>query len=80
MIKKKYHLFLFCLLFLMMATRLLAINTGAGDAELSGPGLDKITFFYAGDLWTADLDGKNPRQMTVEADVVNMPVFSPDGK
>lgn len=81
MIKKKAHLLLFCFIFLLIATTLLAINT-RDTAMLNRPavGLDKIAFVYAGNLWTADLDGQNPRQMTVEAEVVGLPVFSPDGK
>lgn len=81
MIKKKLQLLIFCLLFLMLTTALLAINT-KDTAMLNRPavGTDKIAFVYAGNLWTADLDGKNPRQLTVEAEVVNMPVFSPDGQ
>ncbi len=81
MIKKKVNLFLFPLLFLMMATTLLAINT-KDTAMLSRPaiGPDKIAFVYANQLWVADLDGKNPRQLTVDLLVQGTPVFSPDGK
>ncbi|MBC7349690.1 MAG: PD40 domain-containing protein [Candidatus Aminicenantes bacterium] len=81
MIGKKSILIAFLVLFLVMATALLAINT-KDTAMLNRPavGTDKIAFVYAGNLWTADLDGKNPRQLTVEAEVVNMPVFSPDGQ
>ena len=79
---KKSWLGLFCFLFLsLMATELLAINT-ADTALLNRPaiGKDQIAFVYAGNLWVADLNGKNPRQLTVEAEVVSLPVFSPDGK
>jgi len=79
---KKSWLGLFCFLFLsLMATELLAINT-ADTAMLNRPAIGKnqIAFVYAGNLWVADLNGKNPRQLTVEAEVASPPVFSPDGR
>ncbi|MDD8021074.1 MAG: PDZ domain-containing protein [Acidobacteriota bacterium] len=82
MLTKKVCPFLFCLLFLLLtASGLLAINT-TETAMLTRPAVspDRIAFVYAGNLWVADLDGKNPRQLTVEAEVVSLPVFSPDGK
>lgn len=81
MIKKKLRLFSLCLLLLVLVTAALAVNT-KDTAMLNRPavGPDRIAFVYAGNLWIADLEGKNPRQLTVEAEVVNMPVFSPDGK
>ncbi len=81
MIKRKFRLISFCFLLLALATSVLAINT-RDTAMLNRPavGTDKIAFVYAGNLWTADLNGRNPRQMTIEAEVVNLPVFSPDGK
>ncbi|MEO8453445.1 MAG: peptidase S41, partial [Gemmatimonadota bacterium] len=40
----------------------------------------EIVFTYAGDLWTAKLDGSDVRRLTTaEGDETN-PVFSPDGK
>ena len=78
---KKTRLFSFCLLFLVLASGLMAINT-RDTAMLTRPavGPDKIAFVYAGNLWVADLKGQNPRQLTIEAEVVDLPVFSPDGK
>src|SRR5713101_517997 len=40
----------------------------------------KIAFIYAGDLWTADLDGGNVRRITSDVGVESSPSFSPDGK
>ncbi|MDD5544135.1 MAG: PDZ domain-containing protein [Acidobacteriia bacterium] len=37
-----------------------------------------IAFSYAGDLWVADLDGRNVRRLTTEAGVQSKPWFSPD--
>jgi len=81
MIKKKLNPLIFCLLLLAMSTALLAVNP-KDTAMMTRPaiGPDKIAFVYANQLWTADLDGKNPRQLTVDMLVQGTPVFSPDGK
>ncbi|MCP5103356.1 MAG: peptidase S41, partial [bacterium] len=39
-----------------------------------------IAFVYAGDLWAADIDGRNARQLTSHEGEETNPVFSPDGK
>jgi tricorn protease len=39
-----------------------------------------IAFIYAEDLWVANLDGSNPRRLTVDEGIESAPVFSPDGK
>jgi tricorn protease len=41
---------------------------------------DHIAFIYAGDLWVANVDGTQPRRLTVSEGVESNPVFSPDGK
>ena len=41
---------------------------------------DHIAFIYAQDLWVANLDGSQPRRMTVSEGIESNPVFSPDGK
>ena len=41
-----------------------------------------IAFVYAGDLWTTNLSGRNPRRLTVTGgveDSLSGPAFSPDG-
>lgn len=38
-----------------------------------------IAFFYANDLWVADLDGRNSRRLTADLGVESNPAFSPDG-
>jgi tricorn protease len=40
----------------------------------------RIAFVYANNLWTADTDGRNPRQLTTDVGVETGPAFSPDGK
>jgi len=49
---------------------------------LSQPAISKshIAFVYAGDLWTADPDGKNVRRLTSDEGIESNPVFSRDGK
>src|SRR5579871_1843068 len=41
---------------------------------------DHIAFIYAEDLWVANLDGSQPRRLTVDEGIESNPVFSPDGK
>src|SRR5260370_37507384 len=49
---------------------------------LSQPAIsaDHIAFIYAEDLWVANLDGSQPRRLTVDQGLDSSPVFSPDGK
>lgn len=39
-----------------------------------------IAFIYAGDVWLAEKNGANPRQLTVNPGVEQSPIFSPDGQ
>ncbi len=39
-----------------------------------------IAFIYAEDLWIANIDGTQPRRLTVDRGIESNPVFSPDGK
>jgi len=39
-----------------------------------------IAFFYANDLWVADIDGTNVRRLTSVEGLESDPAFSPDGK
>ena len=41
---------------------------------------DHIAFIYANDLWVAELDGSQPRRLTVSEGVESWPQFSPDGR
>src|SRR5579862_6088104 len=49
---------------------------------LSQPSIsaDHIAFIYAEDLWVANLDGSDPRRLTVAGGIESNPAFSPDGK
>src|SRR3984893_4767095 len=49
---------------------------------LSEPAIsaDRIAFIYAGDLWTADRDGRSVRRLTSDVGAESSPAFSPDGK
>jgi len=38
-----------------------------------------LTFVYAGDIWVADRDGRNPRRLTSSPAAESDPIFSPDG-
>jgi tricorn protease len=48
---------------------------------LTQPAISKthIAFIYAGDLWLADLDGRNVKRMTADEGGEGSPAFSPDG-
>lgn len=59
--------------------------TGAAAAETrlvkqGAVSQDHIAFVYGGDIWVADRDGENPRQLTTRQAPEIMPHFSPDGK
>lgn len=43
-------------------------------------GSDKIAFIYSNDLWTAGIDGSNPKRLTIDEGIESNPFFSPDGK
>ena len=49
---------------------------------LSQPAISKnqIAFVYAGDLWTANIDGNNIRRLTSDDGRESNPVFSANGK
>ncbi|MBC8182086.1 PD40 domain-containing protein [candidate division KSB1 bacterium] len=49
---------------------------------LTQPAISKnhIAFVYAGDLWTADINGKNVRRITSDDGVESNPTFSPNGE
>lgn len=67
---------------------LVAILTSTGLSAAEGSRLlrqpdisaDKLTFVYGGDIWLADRDGQNPRQLTSHPADEFAPHFSPDGK
>ena len=41
---------------------------------------DRLAFVYAGDLWVASRDGKNPQRLTSHPASEFNPQFSPDGQ
>ena len=66
---------------LLIPGRIFGINT-SDTRMLSQPAIsaDKIAFIYAEDLWVANVDGTDPRRLTVDEGIESNPVFSPDGK
>src|SRR5258706_3705864 len=62
----------------LAATQSLDIND---TRLLAQPAISKthVAFIYAGDLWVADLDGKNVRRLTADEGAEANPAFSPDG-
>ena len=65
-----------------VATQALAIDTRDTRMLSSQPTIsaDHIAFVYAEDLRVANLDGSQPRRLTVDEGVESNPKFSPDGK
>jgi tricorn protease len=66
----------------MAATSTMAQGPDINDTKLvTQPAVSKsnIAFVYAGDLWVADLDGRNVRRLTTHEGTESSPVFSPDG-
>lgn len=60
----------------------LGLQTASSETLLlSDPAIssDKIAFVYAGDIYTANLDGSEPHRLTTHAASETGPVFSPDG-
>src|SRR5438132_5705743 len=69
---------------LLLSLQLTATEQGVDINDtrlLAQPAISKthIAFIYAGDLWVADLDGKNVRRLTADEGVESNPAFSPDG-
>jgi tricorn protease len=65
-----------------LATALFSFAIDTKDAALltqPAIGAKAIAFVYANDLWTAGLDGANPRRLTTDVGVESNPAFSPDG-
>jgi len=78
--KRLIHFVVLLFLVLVVATSW-AIDT-KDTRFLAHPAIskNKIAFVYAGDLWTADIDGTNVHRLTSDEGVESNPVFSPDGK
>lgn len=69
-------------LFVSMVTLTSAYAIDPHDTRmLSQPTLSasQIAFVYAEDLWVANLDGTQPRRLTVDEGIESNPYFSPDG-
>lgn len=77
-----YSLISFAICLIFIPTVLLAGIDTDDTKLLTQPAISKsqVAFVYAGDLWTAGLDGKGVRRLTTAAGVEYNPVFSPDGR
>ncbi len=69
------------LVLVSMTGKTFGINTN-DTRMLSQPAISGkyIAFIYAEDLWIANLDGSQPRRLTVDEGIESNPFFSPDGK
>ena len=73
----------FAILLLAVTTVSPAVRTNGTDTRLlAQPAVSAthVAFIYAGDLWSADLDGTEVRRLTTSEGPVSNPAFSPDGK
>jgi len=79
--KKSSGLILFFLLLGFIPGSIFGINT-KDTRMLAQPAIsaNNIAFIYAEDLWIANLDGSQPRRLTVDEGIESDPHFSPDGK
>jgi tricorn protease len=76
------HVLLAASLLLSLQLTAAAQGVDINDTRLlAQPAISKthIAFIYAGDLWVADLDGKNVRRLTTDEGLESNPAFSPDG-
>lgn len=77
---------IFCCAFIFALSLLLSSSLFAINPEdtrlLHSPAMSDthIAFIYAEDLWVANLDGTNPRRLTIDEGIEQNPVFSPDGR
>lgn len=67
---------------LLAGIRAFAIDTKNTRMLSSQPTVsgNSIAFIYAEDLWVANIDGSQPRRLTVDEGIESSPKFSPDGK
>jgi tricorn protease len=67
---------------LYLALLTLPIGAQAETLMLQQPAISKtqIAFVYAGDIYVADRQGKNPQRLTSHPAIEQAPHFSPDGK
>jgi len=80
---KRTSIALAFLFFLLVTSSSVVYGIDTRDTRmLSQPAIsaDHIAFIYAEDLWVANLDGSQPRRLTVDEGIESSPVFSPDGK
>ena len=81
MIRNRFHRFGMALFLVTFSPAgLLAVDI-RDTRMLTQPAVSRahIAFYYANDLWVADLDGRNVRRLTSDLGVESNPAFSPDG-
>ncbi|MDY8134040.1 S41 family peptidase [Aquimarina sp. 2201CG5-10] len=80
---KKFNSILTLLLLIVFCIPFQSYSIDPTDTRmLSQPAISSshIAFIYAEDLWIANLDGAQPRRLTIDKGIEYSPVFSPDGK
>jgi tricorn protease len=77
-----FHVLLTASLLLSLQLCAAAQGVDINDTRLlAQPAISKthVAFIYAGDLWVADLDGRNLKRLTADDGGEGNPAFSPDG-
>jgi tricorn protease len=68
---------------LLLLTSSLAFGIDPKDTRMLGQptaSATHVAFIYAEDVWVANIDGGQPRRLTVDEGIESNPFFSPDGK
>src|SRR6476469_9743925 len=78
---RRHFLFSACLFAILVGIGRTRAN-GADTRMLAQPAVSAthVAFLYAGDLWSARLDGTDVRRLTTSEGPVSNPAFSPDGQ
>ncbi len=79
--KSSAHLFV-CFVLVMFSHSLASGIDTNNTRMMAQPAISakNIAFIYAEDLWIANIDGTQPKRLTVDEGVESNPFFSPDGK
>jgi tricorn protease len=80
---KRQIIFIISLFILLVIIPRKSFGINTNDTRmLAQPAIsaNHIAFIYAEDLWVANIDGTQPRRLTVDEGIESNPFFSPDGK
>lgn len=65
---------------IVMALAGVCATGGSGTADAASPGQNgKLAYYFAGEIWVANADGSEARQLTASPGIDRSPSWSPDG-